>query len=207
MMHTYHLDGFCYSEFRRPFAETELGRVVKELPLLTNAWIAGGAVRRMVMDEPLGADIDVFFKGEEDFSVFSCVMANTMRASAKAERTERREIWGFRCPHREDIKIDLVNARYFGGVEDIFSDFDLTCCQFAIDNVHLYVGEYAMLHAAKKICVPANATKLATWPHHLVRYMKQGFKASPEALDILVREMERDPRCLSRPANYSGGPA
>lgn len=204
-MHTYALDGFCYSELQRPFAETELGKFVALLPPLQGAWIAGGAVRRMVLDEPLGDDIDVFFKSEKAFWKFQYLLGCADHAHF-IEKTERRAIFQLR-DQSHTVKADLVNARYFDGPQAIFDDFDLTCCQFAIDGENLYVGEYAMLHAANRICVPANASKLATWPQHLVRCLKAGFKASPEALNILVKELERDPLALNRAPDYSGGPA
>lgn len=199
-MHTYNLDGFCYSEFRRPFSETELGKFVALLPPLQGAWIAGGAVRRMVMDEPTGDDIDVFFKHESAYYQFQCELG---RNAQFMEETKRRRVYQIRGEHRT-VKIDLVHARYFPSPDDILWDFDLTCCQFAIDNDQMYVGSLSMLHAAMRICKPANTAKLRMWPQHLVRYLRQGFKGSPEAIDILVKEMEADPKCLTRPPEYSG---
>lgn len=201
-VHTYDLEQFCQDEFRRPFAATELGGIVSVLPVLSpGVWIAGGAVRRFVMDEPLGDDIDVFFNNQELFSQLSRGM-QTVYGFAEQE-TSRRHIYNIGASHRP-IKIDLVREATFPDIQHLFSDFDLTCCQFGISCGFLYAGPYAMLHAAQRILMVANEQKLRRFPQHAMRYLRQGFRGSPRVIDAITNEILEDSKALLRASDYSG---
>src|SRR5581483_10931458 len=92
-------------EFGVAFAETELGKIVTKLPLFmhkirgksiygydTGPWVAGGALRRAMMGEPLGEDIDIFFRNEKQFALFKDKLDNSLPVLELKDKSNKRRV-------------------------------------------------------------------------------------------------------------------
>lgn len=191
------------------FHQTDLGHVLRRLPELgrehtCGPWVAGGAVRRAVIGEPVGKDIDVFFRSESSYElyrekIFSLDKGVTVRNDT--ERVLELEITG--KPQRP-VVLDLIHGTYFPDAGALLEDFDFTCCQFAVDQNTLYVGDLAMLHAGQRVLRANNWGKLEISYPHMVRYMHEGWRPGKNELDALLASIEKTPDILRRASKYSG---
>lgn len=192
------------------FHQTDLGHVLRHLPELgrdhtCGPWAAGGAVRRAVMDEPVGKDIDLFFRGESSYELYREKLFSLDKCVTVRNDTERVlevEITG--NPSYGPVVLDLVHGTYFPDVDALLEDFDFTCCQFAIDQDTLYVGDLAMLHAGQRVLRANNWGKLEISYPHMVRYMHDGWRPGKNELDALLASIEKSPDILRRGSKYSG---
>lgn len=101
---------------------TDLYELLKE----KNAIIAGGVITSIVSGQDIN-DIDIYFRSEEDFKeVLGTVYQNYFLTLCFATEKSATLTNG-------ESHIQLIRYRWFKDVEDIFSDFDFTCCMGAFD--------------------------------------------------------------------------
>lgn len=183
------------------FHATELGRVIKALPRLrgtlhTSCWIAGGAVRRAIMGEPLGKDVDIFFQNASQFAEYRQALLGCA-TEMKEQETDRRvkfllDITLLGQYPRKTIEIDLVKGTYFPDVEALLKDFDFTCCCVATDGSFLYATPVALFHLGRRILKVNNQSKLRCSLDHMERYLREGFTAERQCLNELLQYGRRD---------------
>lgn len=190
------------------FSGTQLGTVLRVLPGLnglTGPWVAGGSVRRAAMNEPLGKDVDVFFRDEAQFEVWAGMLrSNASAVEMFTEATDRRIAFLLDIGEPR-IKVDLVCGTYFKSVEELLGDFDFTCCCFATDGTSLFTGEHTLFHAAKRVLKVNNVSKMHCSLDHMERYMLEGWAADKECLHELLK-YGREERVKAK-TTYSGPPA
>jgi hypothetical protein len=180
----------------KPFHWSNLGQIVTHaLPGLNGAVVAGGAVRRSLLDHPAGKDLDVFFENAQAASDFTAALK---KAKFKLiDNTTRRQKY-----KKGEVVVDCVLAQYFETPKDVLADFDFTCCCFATDGEYLWYHPAGLLHGALKKLVVNNEKKLPYALDHAERYMREGFTASNQVLDALL-EHGKEERAEMKPA-YSG---
>lgn len=193
------------------FSDTELGHALRfiGLPALGRAhecgpWVAGGSVRRGVLGESLGKDIDVFFSNEESYQSFLVQLMALDNTPFVRNDTGRVMEVGVEPAYHKPIVLDLVYGVYFTDVEALLEDFDFTCCQFAVDQDKLYVGDLAMLHAGQRLLRANNWAKLKISYPHMVRYMHDGWCPGKNELDALLADLQETPDILYKGSGYSG---
>lgn len=191
------------------FALTSLGARIRGwgMPKLGShgdgPWVAGGAVRRAVLGEPLGDDVDFFFQCEQQFDDFLAeLMTREDRPSVREDRRNAIKLW---IPQGSSgFTAELIRGSYFANVDALFRDFDFTCCQFAVNQHYLYCGELAMLDAGQRLLRVNNRQKMATSYAHMIRYLKDGWKLREELVDIFVHDLTTIPNIKLVAADYSG---
>lgn len=195
------------------FSGTEVGHVLRRLslPALGSAgtcgpWAAGGSIRRAVYDEPLGKDIDLFFSSEESFQSWRAQLIALDKRVWVRNDTSRVLECTITSKHHKPFVLDLVHGTFFPSVEALLEDFDFTCCQFAVDQDHLYVGDLAMLHAGLRLLRANNWAKLQISYPHMVRYLHDGWRVGKNELDALLESLQKSPDVLRRQSEYSGPP-
>ena len=175
--------------------------------LSIRGWIAGGAVRRTLMGEPL-RDVDIFFRNSDAFNEANRALSAIDHIAKPLPGTPRRSAWLLKHhPDRKPIKLDLVSAQTFPDVETLLSDFDFTCCQFALDLMNcetVYHTPFALAHTLQRRLVVANENKLRLSLAHMERYMREGWSADERALEILLSYGKEARQAVHDAAGYSG---
>jgi hypothetical protein len=93
-------------------------------------WIAGGMGRQIVIGESNFNDIDVWFKDKEQF----------IKIQSRLLDTFGYEIWekfasdNAMTYRAGDHTIQLIKRKWYPSLEAVFTDFDFTCCQVAIND-------------------------------------------------------------------------
>lgn len=191
------------------FYDTELGSRLRTLPKLgsphdAGPWAAGGAVRRALCHEPLGRDIDFFFRGPSSYELY-LDKVRALPHNPLVIKEDKRTVEFLISPNGgTPFVIDLVRGSYFPDVAALLSSFDFTCCQFALDDTNVYVGELAMLHAGQRILRAGDWGKLARSYPHMVRYMQDGWRAGRSELDAMLAAVGADQGVLFEKPDYSG---
>lgn len=195
MIVRYNIEDFWSQARRAMFALSELGQIIGRLPMQDGVWIAGGAVRRAAMGQPLGDDIDIFLRADVVDPFNKDMRAKFPLIGSKC--TDRRKAYDI-----SDLKADVVIGQAFPTATDVLADFDFRCCCFATDGRNLWLDPLALVDAQKKVLCINNPKKLSHSLHHAERYMRAGYRAEPPILDELLK-YGRDERAAMRP-EYSG---
>lgn len=190
MLHTYDIGSFWTRQHHMAFTDSALWRTLRHLPELgrRGPWVAGGAVRRAVMGEPLGKDVDVFFRDANQFDAYRDRLRSTDFRERPDEETSRRVKLSFGA-HPD---VDLVRGSYFEDPADLLSNFDFTCCCFATDGLDLWVNEHALLDASRRILRVNNREKMESSLLHMERYLREGFTAEPACWNEFLRHGAKD---------------
>lgn len=198
------IDRFFQREFGKNFGDTELGKIVRRLPFFMahnrhsaidgGPWIAGGALRRAMMGEPLGGDIDIFFRHKGQLDAFVAGLQRVSVGHVGVDETDSRRIKVFLPDIRIGLKLDLVRGVFFENTYQLLNDFDFTCCCVATDGTTLWMDDYALFDNARKLLRANNLDKLPCSLEHMIRYMRMGFVADDQCLSKLLSygQQERD---------------
>lgn len=90
-------------------------------------WVAGGAPRRFLCDEPLGGgDIDVFFASYEQYEDCAGLM--------RLDRTSITPWSEFYTLGRTGLRVNLVHSKQYESAQKVIDDFDFVHCQFITDG-------------------------------------------------------------------------
>lgn len=95
-------------------------------------WIAGGMGRQLAVDHTCQefADIDVWFSGPEVYEQCMIRLNNTfsnyMYEAFSSDNAKTYTVG--------DYKVQLIRRAYYTSLDDVFDNFDFTCCQVAVDQ-------------------------------------------------------------------------
>jgi hypothetical protein len=99
-------------------------------------YIAGGAIRQWFTGKESVSDIDVFGTTEQSLLEFEkSLVGYTKLYDNKLNKTYK----------KNDILVQLIIARYFPTVKDLFEYFDFNVCQFAWTNNGIYSTSSAII--------------------------------------------------------------
>ena len=143
-------------------------------------WIAGGAVRKVVMNEPIdGSDIDIFFSNKE-------TLQWAMELFKKIPNMTFDNVNNF-IYHKDGIyyKFQLVSHFFYPTVEELLKGFDFTTTMFATDGKVIFHTKEALLDSCNKELV-FNKEHEKGRPLRLQKYAKKGFTPSPGMIPKLM---------------------
>jgi hypothetical protein len=189
--------------------EPDIFKVFKIIPPINHkdgVWLAGGAIRRALLNEPLSSDVDLFFKDEASLAKY------------RAEITKASETNGFKIISEKEnenniqitiktsdgriIPIQLIKIRYYNTIEEILGSFDFTICQFGYDGVNLYCGDTALWDLGRKRILVNNITYPVASLRRLIKYTQQGFYACQGALNEFLLCVTENPEKLNNNSQY-----
>lgn len=177
----------------RPFDETPLGAALKSLPELTptsGVWLAGGALRRTIFNQPLeGGDLDFFFNGETTLANFAARLEAA--GYKKVKEGEFNEQW--ELPESKSLPIQLIRVKFYNSAQEIIDSFDYTLCQFVFDGTTLYCGELSLFDGARKHIVIDKITYPVATMRRLLKYHSQGYYACSGTLAEILRQVAASP--------------
>jgi hypothetical protein len=149
-------------------------------------WVVGGYVRRKFLKQDLtGVDIDLVFRTEEDRTRFlgGFEVARTCKRFTSFVFCGRE----VQCLHRTGETL-----------EDFFTRFDFTLCQFAACEDGAYASLRALVDVQDRRLTPTTwiledteKDRIRLLPQRILKYTKQGFKISTEDLAKLLEQYQR----------------
>lgn len=190
----YNLSEFHQNITGKTFGSSNLYDVLKASMLYGSignggVWLAGGALRRTVIGQPLDSDLDVFFKNATAFKDLRYYYEQVVGLEPKDKQNNVTfNVNGY--------KVQLIHNRYWETPEQVIDDFDFTNCQLITDLDSVWVGDYTMYDIARmrlrihKIVNPITSTR------RLIKYCKQGFYACDGTLTEMfevVRKLDTLP--------------
>jgi hypothetical protein len=146
-------------------------------------WLAGGAIRSAIMDEPI-ADYDLFFNS----NIYSF---NTI---IRLEELGAELI--FKCPEGKltsfklhGMKIQCITEDYYPSMESLVDTFDITACRYATDGKVIYTRYSSVRDTlSKKINLHRVTYPVATMKR-VAKYAFKGYKLTDKASKLFVEDI------------------
>lgn len=169
----------------RPTLENIVATVYEHSTPQQGPWIAGGMGRQLVIDPTCStfADIDVWFNNPISYESCSLRLNNTfgnyMYETFASDNAVTYTIG--------DFKVQLIRRAYYTSVEEVFANFDFTCCQIAVDqNLNTYGPG---IDDARNYVLKLNKLDLRGFLARYAKYVGYGYTMpNEEFLDIIDNE-------------------
>lgn len=167
-------------------------------------WVAGGSIRRLLLgDDPLAADVDVFFANEAQKEQFLLTMETSGATVKKITRTNTtleimvpvlKYVDDLGEAVYENVKVTLqaIHFAYYESPEAVIDSFDFTICQFITDGEKLAIGKYSLWDLCRKRLAINKVSLAVSTVHRLVKYSKQGFYACPGTIGDILHAVAND---------------
>lgn len=194
--HIYNLDDIAQ---RYDLTEHSLFGLLSHFEESDEYWIAGGAVRAFLLNQPITTDVDFFFKTDEAFDAFVEKFGSDQ--SRRLASTEHHIT--FKATLGEiTYKVQAIKIGFYDSIEECLDSFDFTICQLAAHKGKLYVGQYTMWDLARKRLALHKLTYGAATVRRLLKYTSQGFTACQGCIVSLLRAVGDDPAVINSDVQY-----
>lgn len=182
--------------------ECELLQIVADLPAVApgGPWIAGGAIRRTLLQDKLESDFDFFFRSPEQKAEFVETLTEDHGAWLISER-EHAATYGVKFDQRTLI-VQAITMAYYESPEAVIDSFDFTITQFAYDGTDLICGEFSLWDLSRKRLALHKLTYGVSTVRRLIKYTKQGFTACSGVLAAILGEVVDHPEVIHREVQY-----
>lgn len=152
-----------------------------KMTIETGPWLAGGAVRKLLMNEPvLDGDLDFFFKTMGQLRLFQ---ERYVRVHKEGGWTRQNN--SYTCG-----KTSAIFRQFYPSIESLFGSFDLTVCQFITDGVTVGYTAAAMKDAIERNLVDAGNFTAPTI-QRILKYFLKGFVPEEGFLSEMLYEVFR----------------
>jgi hypothetical protein len=181
-------DDFEVSPPAKPGIEPTLKNIVDTIYEDSNEygpWIAGGMGRQLAVSPECQefADIDVWFSGPTSYELCMIRLNNTfgnyMYETFTSDNARTYTIG--------DHKVQLIRRAYYDSLDDVFDNFDFTCCQVAVDKDFKLSGPG--LDDARNYVLKLNKLDIRGFLARYAKYVGYGYTMpNEEFLDIINNE-------------------
>lgn len=148
-------------------------------------WIAGGAVMKTYMGEPLTTDIDIFFSCQ---SHFEDAVEKMNKNAILVKDSVFSKTYDFTIEHKgiESKKtVQLIQFVFKDKASEIIDTFDLSVCQIAFDGKRVVTCD-GVLDDIKNKRIRVNVNKISqpgSTLKRFVKYASRGYSISMEDID------------------------
>ena len=196
------LSTFCE---RGGYRLKELEDVLDKLPGLSAAgsWLAGGALRRLILGtDPLASDLDFFFASSEQADSFEEELTSTCSAKRVAS-TKHAKTYRVTVPGRADaLTVQSIRIGYYASLAECLDSFDFTICQVGFDGEDLVTGEFALWDIGRKRLVVHKVSYATATVRRLIKYTSQGFFSCTGAIQAILSAVVDDPGIVNAEVEY-----
>ncbi len=180
------LVGLYHRSSTRPFVETTFFYIMKQLgyaledriELPGGVWVAGGAIRRTLINAYLDSDVDFFFRDSHTFEEFVRKLESNPKISLLI-KNEKNSTYLFKYADKagleKEIKIQLIFIQYYPTPEELLDSFDFTICQFATDGKTVWMGKYSLWDLGRRRLAVHKITYPVASVRRMMKYGGQGF--------------------------------
>lgn len=192
----------------------ELFQALERLPPVSDVgpWLAGGAIRRTLLRQPLASDFDFFFASEGQFNLF----CDKVKKAGGWQVAKNEHNTMFRLPsvapapigedefsaYKPEIEVQAITTRWYDSLEDVLDSFDFTLCQFGYDGSRLVCGDYSLFDLGRKRLVPHKITFGTASMRRLLKYTNQGFTICAGGLSDILRQVVEEPEIIRAETQY-----
>lgn len=168
-----------------PHVTGNVARLLK--PLVGHGtYLAGGSVLALADGvKDYTGDFDLFFSSEDS--------KNHTAGNLEADGAEFVTATDNAVTYKyKNYTVQLVHRQYYATPEDIFNEFDMTICMWAIDfedKPNLYSGDYTILDTGQKEIVLHNVRNPASTMKRLAKYAAKGYVVTTDSYIRLVKAM------------------
>lgn len=186
-------DEFFLNAIGVVFEKTELGKLLYEiLPCeilnhitQNDVWIAGGALRRMLVGQSIyDGDIDLFFPNKECFENIEQLLKSkgfVPSTQSKFQNTLQKTF------NDNIVNIQLVNFEYHPSIEATINRFDFTVCQIAYDGSDIIVSPRALYDIPAKRIIINNISYPTLALRRFIKYSNQDFFVPENTLKEMLK--------------------
>jgi hypothetical protein len=183
---------------KNPFAEA-----LARLPAVSaqGPWVAGGSVRRLIMDIPQDSDFDFFFASSDQLAAFK----NELEAKGAKKVSENEFNITYRVPSQDklpELKVQLIRVSYQTSLEETIKPFDFSLCQCGFDGTDLVFGQYTLFDLGRRRLVPENITYGVSSLRRMIKYIKQGYTICSGGLGTFLQQIADDPAKINADIKY-----
>jgi hypothetical protein len=199
-MHGYHQYDLLQFAERYGLTDHAFFEISKYFGESDEYWIAGGAVRALLLDQPITTVVDFFFNSQEAYEAFVAMFStndNHNVATTEHHHTFKKEV-----VEGKWYRIQAIKIGYYDTVEECLDSFDFTICQLGIRQGQLYVGQYTMWDLARKRLALHKLTYGAATVRRLLEYTKQGFTACSGCIASILKVVEENPSVINSEIQY-----
>lgn len=178
----------------REFENTTLAKTLAGMPPLSaeGPWIAGGALRRTLLQQEPDSDFDFFFRTADQLAEFTAVLDRM--GMEKIRETEHHVHYRGRVGDSAiPIDVQCIRFAFYADAMAVIDSFDFTICQFAFDGTNLTTGDYSLWDLGRRRLAVHKITFPVSSMRRVLKYGSQGFKACNGCLATLLRATADNP--------------
>ena len=168
-------------------------------PSTVGPWIAGGAVRRTIAQQPLESDVDFFFRDVEQKAAFCAALLE--KGGWLISEKEHAGTYGIKHEHATVI-VQAITMAYYPTLEAVLDSFDFTITQFGFDGSDLVCGPFSLWDLARRRLALHKLTFGVSTVRRLIKYTRQGFTACGGVLASILEETVAHPDVIQRTTEY-----
>ena len=187
----FNLQEFCE---RSGCSTDELNRIMKAVK--GDAWCAGGAIRRTLINSALDSDFDFFFRSADHLKAWEDSLPKTLRLVRETDHHKhwRGTVEGSELP----IDIQAIKFKFYETAESVIDSFDYTITMFCLDGEDLVTTPYALWDLGRKKLAVHKITYPVATMRRLLKYTRQGFTACGGCLASLLKETAASPEAMGQ---------
>ena len=199
-MQTFNLKEFL-NRYQDDVENNVLFKILEKLPNTSEQgpWIAGGAIRRTIINKPLESDFDFFFKDEEQMRQF-CIEMGNIGFIETASNEHNKTFAG--TVDKKNILVQAIIIRYYNTIEDVLDSFDFTITQFGYDGINLYCGDYSLFDLKRNKLSLHKLTYGVSTVRRMIKYTKQGFTACQGTFVDILTNIVNNPSLIEADIKY-----
>ena len=169
-----------------------------DLDIDNGPWIAGGAARKIWShDAWIASDIDFFFSSSQQLdnfkkslkSKYKILQTHVGTNSITFKVVHKRNWFGKRLCE-DDYIFQAIFKYYPNDLNELFSTFDLSVCQFACDGKEIFASELAVTDCSNNM----NTVLKTTTAARILKYASYGFTVPIEVVCDALRAIQNGER-------------
>lgn len=158
-------------------------------------WLAGGLLRRLLMNQDLDSDVDIFCKNAEQYDM---LVKNIGLKPIK--ENEHNSTYLLPINKEKSIELQIIKIGPYESPVSLIDSFDFTLCQLAYDGEMLYLGEFTLFDLMRKRIVINKITSHVASLRRLIKYTHQGFYACNGCLTQFLELAAENPEVIQNNA-------
>lgn len=208
------LDDFWDRYGKTEFESTEFYRALDRLPVVSKGgpWVAGGSVRRLIMNMAQDSDFDFFFRDQEQFDAF----CEDMKKRGASVAHENDFNITFILPKVKavsigpdefsqagpELKVQAIRIAFHETLEAVLDSFDFSLCQCGYDGQNLLFGRWTLFDLASKKLVPEKIRYGTSTLRRIIKYTKQGYTICGGGLANILQQVVDNPTIINSDVEY-----
>jgi len=150
-------------------------------------WLAGGSVRKLYHNIPVGySDWDIFFKDYDQFNTVRQIIQNDPSSTLVHESSNAMTYTFDWTKENVPFQLQIIKRKYYQSVIELLNDFDFSICKYATDGTSFSISEEALLDEKRKIlrCDLSKADRPG-FIKRIIKYIVYGYTPSQELLQYI----------------------